>query len=154
MSATYGCSRVPSSVNCVTIASTSKVSPPSATSISLAAVARSRTSCANTGMSRTMPTRNPTRRALSAYAGPMPFNVVPIFASPNLDSCSASSIWCHGKMSCAKLETINLLHEIPRVSSESISLNSVGKSTTTPLPMTGVTCEYSTPLGISCSAYR
>ena len=40
----------------------------------------------------------------------------------------------------------------PRDSSTSISWNSVGRSTTTPLAITGTTCSYSTPLGTSCRA--
>ena len=82
----------------------------------------------------------PSRRALSAYAGPMPFSVVPIRASPRTDSNSASSVWCHGKIRCAWLLTRSLAHEMPRPSSVSISVNNVGRSTTTPLPMTGTMC--------------
>ena len=41
-------------------------------------------------------TRMPTRRALSAYAGPMPRRVVPIWSRPSASSESASMIRCHG----------------------------------------------------------
>ncbi len=82
----------------------------------------------------------------------MPFSVVPIFSSPRLASYSASSDWCHGKIRCAWLLTFSLAQLMPRLSSVSISLNSVGMSTTTPFPMTGMMCGYSTPLGMSCSA--
>jgi len=92
------------------------------------------------------------RLTLSAYAGPMPFSVVPILESPRNDSLIASWRWCHGKMRCASVDTRSFAHETPRRSSVSISENSVGRSTTTPLPITGVTCGYNTPLGTSCSA--
>jgi hypothetical protein len=91
---------------------------------------------------------------LSAYAGPMPFSVVPILSSPRIASAIASWAWCHGKIRWARLDTLRSLHEMPRASSVSTSLNRVGRSTTTPLPMTGTTWSYSTPLGTSCNAYR
>ena len=53
----------------------------------------------------------------------------------------------------AWLLTRSLLQSMPRLCRVSISLNSVGRSTTTPLPMTGTMCGYSTPLGMSCRAY-
>ena len=43
-------------------------------------------------------------------------------------------------------------HEMPRASSVSISLNSVGRSTTTPLAITGITWSYRMPDGTSCRA--
>ena len=51
-----------------------------------------------------------------------------------------------------RLETRNRAHDTPRASRASISAKSVGRSTTTPLPMTGTTWSYSTPLGVSCRA--
>ena len=75
----------------------------------------------------------------------MPFSVVPIRASPRPLRTSASSAWCHGKIRWAWLLTFSLAQLTPRPSSVSISLNSVGRSTTTPLPITGITCGYSTP---------
>ena len=49
----------------------------------------------------------------------------------------ASWAWCHGKIRWARLDTCRRSHEMPRDSSVSISANSVGRSTTTPLPITG-----------------
>ena len=139
VSATYGVRRSAYATKAVTTSSTSNVSPPTSLTSRRAATARSRTRCSKLLISRTSPTRIPARLTLSTYAGPMPFNVVPILPSPRADSSAASKAWCHGKIRCARLETFNRAVEIPRDSRASISLNNVGKSTTTPLPITGVT---------------
>jgi len=69
----------------------------------------------------------------------MPLRVVPILPSPRPASVAASIIWCHGMISCARLETTTREQSTPRDSSASISENRVGMSTTTPFPITGVT---------------
>ena len=153
VSATYGTSRAPSSSNLFTTSSRSNPSPPMSASSRCAASPRSRTFAANDAAFSTSPTRMPVRRTLSAIAGPMPFRVVPMRESPRADSCAASIAWCHGKIRCARLETRNDDVDTPRDSRDSTSRKSVGRSTTTPLPITGVTDPYSTPLGTSCSAY-
>ena len=139
VSATYGARRCAYATNADTTSSTSNVSPPTSLTSRRAAIARSRTRCSKLLISRTSPTRIPARLTLSTYAGPMPFNVVPIFPSPRAASRAASMAWCHGKIRCARLETFKRAVEMPRDSRASISLNKVGKSTTTPLPITGVT---------------
>jgi hypothetical protein len=49
-------------------------------------------------------------------------------------------------------DTFSREQSIPRPSSMATSSSKTLGSTTTPLPITGVMCAYSTPLGISCSA--
>ena len=78
----------------------------------------------------------------------MPFSVVPILSSPRIASAIASWAWCHGKIRWARLDTCSRSHATPRASRASISANSVGRSTTTPLPITGTTWSYRMPLGI------
>ena len=77
----------------------------------------------------------------------MPLSVVPILSSPRIASAIASCAWCHGKIRWARLDTFSSAHEIPRASSVSTSLNSVGRSTTTPLAITGITWSYRIPDG-------
>ena len=69
----------------------------------------------------------------------MPFSVVPILSFPRIASAMASWAWCHGKIRWARLETRSRSHATPRDSRASISAKSVGRSTTTPLPITGTT---------------
>src|SRR3954451_16031170 len=56
-------------------------------------------------------------------------------------------------MMCALADTTSRDVSTPRASSPSISSNSTARSTTTPLPMTGVTVGVSTPAGSRCRAY-
>ena len=139
VSATYGAKRAAYATKSLTTCSTSNVSPPMSLTSRRAAIARSRTFASNVCAFKTSPTRIPERFTLSTYAGPMPLSVVPIFESPRPASSAASIAWCHGKIRCARLLTLRRFVEMPRDSSESISLNNVGRSTTTPLPITGVT---------------
>ena len=110
VSATNGCRRAPYSVKRATMSSTSSGSPPACSITMFSAIARARTVVANESRSTTSPTRTPTRRALSAYAGPMPFSVVPILSSPRIASAIASCAWCHGKMRWARLDTVSPAH--------------------------------------------
>ena len=91
------------------------------------------------------------RHALSAYAGPMPRLVVPSLFLPRKRSVTRSSSWWYGMIRCALPDTRISPVSIPRDSSMSSSSNSTAGSTTTPLPMTGITHGYSTPLGTSWS---
>lgn len=84
------------------------------------------------------PTRMPVRLALLAYAGPMPFFVVPkdlpvlAFSA----SWSPSTCWWKSNTKCARSETINRFCQSvkPFFSFFSISSNKPGTWTTTPLP--------------------
>ena len=56
-------------------------------------------------------------------------------------------------MTCAFALTTSLEVSRPRDSSPSISWNSTARSTTTPLPITGVHVGVRIPLGSRCNAY-
>src|SRR5262249_53471461 len=96
-------------------------------------------------------TRMPTRNALSAYAGPMPRFVVPSLFLPRYRSVTRSSSWWYGMIRCALPDSRNKPVSTPFDPSMSISSSRTAGSTTTPLPITGVTHGYRTPLGTSCS---
>ena len=55
---------------------------------------------------------------------------------------------------CALAETSRCDASTPRAARPSISLNSTSRSTTTPLPITGMQFGFSMPDGSRCSAYR
>ena len=81
-------------------------------------------------------TRMPRRAALSAYAGPIPRRVVPIWSLPSRFSPAPSIAMCHGMIRCALPEIRSGSAEIPRSSSPSISSSSTSGSTTQPAPST------------------
>ena len=55
---------------------------------------------------------------------------------------------------CALAEMIMCEASTPRAASPEISPNSTSRSTTTPLPMTGMHSGFRMPEGSRCSAYR
>jgi len=91
------------------------------------------------------------RLILSAYAGPTPRPVVPIFFFPRKRSVTRSIVRWYGVMMCAFELTTSRDRSTPRALRLSISLNSTSRSTTTPLPITG-TPGFSTPDGSRCIA--
>ena len=78
----------------------------------------------------------PMRDALSAYAGPMPRRVVPIWRLPRRRSDAWSIAMCHGMIRCAFPETTTTDVSMPRASSSSSSAISTSGSTTQPAPIT------------------
>src|SRR5665811_534363 len=52
--------------------------------------------------------RRPLRFAFDSYAGPMPREVVPMFAPPSAFSRAPSRSACVGRMTCARSETRRL----------------------------------------------
>ncbi len=95
----------------------------------------------------------PIRFILSAYVGPMPRPVVPILRLPRKRSATLSSVRLYGGIRCAFALTTSRDVSTPRACSASSSSNSTARSTTTPLPITGVTPGVRIPLGSRCSAY-
>jgi hypothetical protein len=89
----------------------------------------------------------PMRFILSAYVGPMPRPVVPMRRLPRKRSATLSSVRLYEAIRCASADSTSLAQETPRASSASISSNSTDRSTTTPLPMTGVQPGDRMPLG-------
>ncbi len=83
----------------------------------------------------------------------MPRPVVPIRRAPRYRSLTLSSERLYDAMTCAFALIRSRDVSIPRASRPSISWNSTDRSTTTPLPMTGVTPGVRMPLGSRCSAY-
>ena len=81
-------------------------------------------------------TRIPMRAALSAYAGPIPRRVVPIWSRPSFRSLAESTATCHGMIRCALPEMRTVSVEIPRPSSSSSSSTRSPGSTTQPAPTT------------------
>ena len=97
--------------------------------------------------------RMPTRLILSAYAGPMPRPVVPIWRLPRKRSVTLSSVRWYCVMTCAFALISRRETSTPRAFSASSSSNSTSMSMTTPLAMTGVTPGVRMPDGSRCSAY-
>ena len=106
-------------------------------SIARRSIARARTVAANDSRSTTSPTRTPTRRALSAYAGPMPFLVVPIWLRPRNRSITASSFLWYGMIRWGFDEMRSRDVSMPRDSSMSSSSRSTLGSITVPDAITG-----------------
>ncbi len=98
-------------------------------------------------------TRMPTRFILSAYVGPMPRPVVPILRLPRNRSVTLSSVRLYGGMTWALALTTSFDVSTPRACKASSSSKRTLRSTTTPLPITGVTPGVRMPLGSRCSAY-
>ena len=81
-------------------------------------------------------TRIPIRVALSAYAGPIPRRVVPIWSRPRRRSRAPSSATCHGMIRCAFPETNSRPSvSCPRDSRSSSSEIRTAGSTTQPAPI-------------------
>jgi len=78
----------------------------------------------------------PIRVALSAYAGPIPRFVVPIWSRPRRLSLAESIATCHGMIRCALPERRTVSVEIPRASRSSSSSTKTPGSTTSPAPST------------------
>ena len=57
-------------------------------------------------------------------------------------------------MMCALAEISRCEASTPRAARPAISLNSTSRSTTTPLPITGMHLGFRIPEGNRCSAYR
>ena len=73
--------------------------------------------------------------ALSAYAGPMPRRVVPIWSFPSRRSLAWSSATCHGMTMCAfRRQAHDVDGDAPAARSSSSSMKTAG-STTQPEPM-------------------
>ena len=89
----------------------------------------------------------PIREALSAYAGPIPRRVVPIWSVPRRRSEAWSIAMCHGMIRCALPESTTTEMSMPRASSPSSSAISTSGSTTQPAPITETFPEI-TPLGV------
>ena len=83
----------------------------------------------------------------------MPRPVVPIRREPRNRSVTLSRTRLYGVMMCAFALTTSFDVSTPRASRSSISWNRTARSTTTPLPMTGVQVGVRMPLGRRCSAY-
>ena len=83
----------------------------------------------------------------------MPRPVVPILREPRKRSVTLSSVRLYGAMTCALALTSSREVSTPRASSPSISSKRTPRSTTTPLPMTGVQVGVRMPEGSRCSAY-
>ncbi len=97
-------------------------------------------------------TRIPIRLILSAYVGPMPRPVVPIWFLPRKRSVTLSIVVWYDVIRCALLESSRREVSTPRSLSPRISFSRTAASTTTPLPMTGVTPGVRMPDGSRCSA--
>ena len=97
--------------------------------------------------------RMPTRLILSAYVGPMPRPVVPIWRLPRKRSVTLSMVRWYDVITCALELTRRRETSTPRAMSASSSWNSTSMSTTTPLAMTGVTPSERMPDGSRWSAY-
>ena len=83
----------------------------------------------------------------------MPRPVVPILRLPRKRSETLSITRWYGAMIWADSLTSRREQSRPRDSRPSISSKSTSGSTTTPLPITGVTFGLMMPLGSRCSAY-
>ena len=95
----------------------------------------------------------PTRLILSAYVGPIPRPVVPIFRFPRKRSVTLSTVTLYGVMMCAFPLMRSLEVSTPRSFSPFSSENRTDGSTTTPLPMTGVHPGERIPEGSRWRAY-
>ena len=82
----------------------------------------------------------------------MPLLVVPSRFLPSRRSMRRSSSVWYGMIRWALPLTRSRLQSTPRASRPSISATSTPGSMTTPLPITGVTHGWRTPLGTSCRA--
>ena len=90
----------------------------------------------------------PTLDALSIYAGPIPFLVVPILLAPLASSWySSCKIW-YGIIICARLEIFSLLVSIPLSSRLFTSPSNTSGLITTPLPITAPLADAKIPEGI------
>ena len=94
----------------------------------------------------------PIRDALSAYVGPMPRRVVPIWSLPSRRSDAWSIVTCHGMIRCALPESTTIDGSMPRSISRSTSSTKTCGSTTQPAPITDGVPE-TTPLGI-CRSFH
>ena len=83
----------------------------------------------------------------------MPRPVVPIRRLPRNRSVTLSTVRWYGAMRCALPDTSRREASTPRAVIASSSRNSTSRSTTTPLPITGVTPGVRMPDGSRCSAY-
>ena len=77
----------------------------------------------------------PSRAALSAYAGPMPRRVVPIWSLPSFVSPAWSSSMWYGMIRCALALIFRPDRSIPLARRSSSSSVSTFGSITTPLPI-------------------
>ena len=82
----------------------------------------------------------------------MPRPVVPIARLPRKRSVTLSSVWWYGATRCAFALIRSREVSTPRLVSMAISSNSAARFTTTPLPITGVTCGERIPAGRSLSS--
>ena len=153
VSHTYGARRAPSSANCATTASTSSGSPPSAVISRLCATACTFTELAKArrvehvaGAQADAARLVGVGRADALQRGA---DAVVAAALPRRAHRATGATGRSGGTGCSPSASRSRCRGSASVS---ISLNSVGRSTTTPLPMTGMMCGYSTPLGMSCSA--
>ena len=90
----------------------------------------------------------PVRFAFDSYAGPMPRDVVPMFAPASAFSRAPSRRACVGRMTCARSESFRLsLIVTPFARSAAISDRSARGSMTSPLPMTLTTPGRQMPDG-------
>ena len=92
------------------------------------------------------------RLILSAYVGPMPRPVVPIWFLPRKRSVTLSTVVWYDVIRCALLEIVSRLVSTPRALRPSISPRRTAASMTTPLPRTGVTPGVRMPAGSRWSA--
>ncbi len=97
--------------------------------------------------------RRPVRFAFVSYAGPMPREVVPMFAPPSAFSRAPSRSACVGRMTWARSETSRFSSmRTPAARRLSISESIARGSMTSPLPTTFVTPGRQMPEGMRRSA--